>query len=114
MGAEKCYDNDLTTHCHTTTKKKSFLNLDFDKSYVMKVRTINVADVGYRERQKGSKINIYDGDDKMKLCGTIDDTSQREFTVDCNAVGSLVEILLGLKPPEPLHFSEVEIYGWGE
>ena len=113
MGAEKCYDNDLTTLCHTKTASKSSLNLNFDKSYVTKVRTINVAHAGNRERQLGADISIYDGDDdEGTLCGTIDDTSEREFTVDCNAVGSLVEILL--KPPKPLHFSEVEIYGWGK
>ena len=113
MGAEKCYDEDLNTHCHTKTESTSSLTLDFDQSYVTKVRTINVDSAPNRERQRGAEIRLYDGDDEVEVCGTINDVSKREFTVDCLAAGSLVEIRL-YKKSKPLHFSEVEIYGWGK
>ena len=116
----KCHDGNVQTSCITGNVEKPFLEITFGLDYVHKVLLINRKpkdDDSSKnviiERINGAMVDLSNDGKYVKSCGTISTSGEKElFWVDCNAVGTTIEI--HLDRTDNLNLAEVMIYTLGK
>jgi len=97
-----------------------FLVLVFPVTYVYKVLLVNRYCDNYneatrevvRERINGANVDLMNGEDQIKSCGTVStDTEKETFWLDCGATGTAIRI--SVQRIDYLNLGEVVIYTLG-
>ena len=108
--AQKAYDNDVSTFCHTKKESLNTLTLTFEESFVVDLEMINRYSIKSTvDRLNRAKVKLVRGDVVRKNCGTTDTATELMIhRVICNEAGSSLVIEL---QDEYLHVAEVKIHG---
>ena len=118
--SDLCHDGDLQTWCGADNVQHPFLVLVFPVTHVYKVLLVNRYSDNYneatrkvvRERINGAKVDLMNGEDQIKSCGTVStDTEKETLWLDCGATGTAIRI--SVERIEYLNLGEVVIYTLG-
>ena len=118
--SDLCHDGDLQTSCAALPIQDPFLELVFPVTYVHKVLLVNrycddrneATRRKIRERINGAKVDLINGEDQIKSCGTVStDTEKETFWLDCGATGTTIRI--SMQRIDYLNLGEVVIYTLG-
>ena len=118
--SDLCHDGDLQTYCLADNVQHPFLELVFPVTYVHKVLLVNrycddkdeATRKVIRERINGANVDLFNGEDQIKSCGTVStDTEKETFWLDCGATGTAIRI--SVQRIDYLNLGEVVIYTLG-